>query len=113
MVPVALEPARSSPGQSSSVYLAELALAVGGFGIGTGEFGIMGLDPDGGTRHQRICARSGGRRASDCRSGREAVAANAASCLDDRLCRRQCRERARFRLWLARRAAVSDRVAAP
>src|ERR1700731_1346978 len=46
MTPVALEPARSSPGQSSSVYLAELAWAVGGFGIGTGEFGIMGLLPD-------------------------------------------------------------------
>jgi DHA1 family inner membrane transport protein len=28
------------------VYLAEIALAVGGFGIGTGEFGIMGLLPD-------------------------------------------------------------------
>src|ERR1700728_5481107 len=51
MTPVALKPARSSPGQSSSgsirqVYLAEFALAVGGFGIGTGEFGIMGLLPD-------------------------------------------------------------------
>jgi MFS transporter, DHA1 family, inner membrane transport protein len=51
MTPVALEPARSSPGQSSpvstrQVLLAELALAVGGFGIGTGEFGIMGLLPD-------------------------------------------------------------------
>src|SRR3984893_12456564 len=46
MTPVALEPARASPGQSSSVSLAELALAVGGFGIGTGEFGIMGLLPD-------------------------------------------------------------------
>src|ERR1700692_3884140 len=51
MTPVALKPARSSPGQSSSgsirqVCLAELALAVGGFGIGTGEFGIMGLLPD-------------------------------------------------------------------
>jgi len=28
------------------VHLAELTLAVGGFGIGTGEFGIMGLLPD-------------------------------------------------------------------
>jgi DHA1 family inner membrane transport protein len=50
MTPVALKPARSSPGQSSGsirqVYLAEFALAVGGFGIGTGEFGIMGLLPD-------------------------------------------------------------------
>jgi MFS transporter, DHA1 family, inner membrane transport protein len=51
MTPVALKPARSSPGQSSSgsirqVYLAEFALSVGGFGIGTGEFGIMGLLPD-------------------------------------------------------------------
>src|SRR6202047_549129 len=51
MTPVALKPARSSPGQSSSgsirqVYLAECALAVGGFGIGTGKFGIMGLLPD-------------------------------------------------------------------
>src|SRR6202043_3980343 len=51
MTPVALNPAKSSPGQCSSgsirqVYLAEFALAVGGFGIGTGEFGIMGLLPD-------------------------------------------------------------------
>jgi MFS transporter, DHA1 family, inner membrane transport protein len=51
MTPVALNPARSSPDQSSpasirQVYLAEIALAVGGFGIGTGEFGIMGLLPD-------------------------------------------------------------------
>src|ERR1700738_831847 len=51
MTPVALKPARSSPGQSSSgsirqVHLAEVALAVGGFAIGTGEFGIMGLLPD-------------------------------------------------------------------
>jgi DHA1 family inner membrane transport protein len=51
MTPVALKPTRSSPGQSSlgsirQVYLAEVALAVGGFGIGTGEFGIMGLLPD-------------------------------------------------------------------
>jgi MFS transporter, DHA1 family, inner membrane transport protein len=51
MTPVALEPARSSLGESSPgsirrAYLAELALAVGGFGIGTGEFGIMGLLPD-------------------------------------------------------------------
>jgi DHA1 family inner membrane transport protein len=28
------------------LHLAEIALAVGGFGIGTGEFGIMGLLPD-------------------------------------------------------------------
>jgi DHA1 family inner membrane transport protein len=46
-----LKPASSSPGQPSpgsirQVYLAEFALAVGGFGIGTGEFGIMGLLPD-------------------------------------------------------------------
>src|SRR6202048_990935 len=51
MTPVALQPAGSSPGKSSpgsmrQVYLAEIALAVGGFGIGTGEFGIMGLLPD-------------------------------------------------------------------
>jgi MFS transporter, DHA1 family, inner membrane transport protein len=51
MTPVALQPAGSSPGKSSPVsarhvLLAELALAVGGFGIGTGEFGIMGLLPD-------------------------------------------------------------------
>jgi DHA1 family inner membrane transport protein len=50
MTPVALKPVRSSPGQSSSgsipQVLAEFALAVGGFGIGTGEFGIMGLLPD-------------------------------------------------------------------
>jgi DHA1 family inner membrane transport protein len=51
MTPVALQPAGSPPGKSSlvsarQVLLAELALAVGGFGIGTGEFGIMGLLPD-------------------------------------------------------------------
>jgi MFS transporter, DHA1 family, inner membrane transport protein len=51
MTPVALKPASSSPSRSSSgsirqAQLAELALAVGGFGIGTGEFGIMGLLPD-------------------------------------------------------------------
>src|SRR5258708_28026292 len=49
MTPVALKPASSSPGPSGSIrqaHLAELALAVGGFGIGTGEFGIMGLLPD-------------------------------------------------------------------
>ena len=57
MTPVALKPPGSSPSNSSSepkspsasirqVQLAELALAVGGFGIGTGEFGIMGLLPD-------------------------------------------------------------------
>jgi DHA1 family inner membrane transport protein len=51
MTPVALQPSGSSPGKSSlvsprQVLLAELALAVGGFGIGTGEFGIMGLLPD-------------------------------------------------------------------
>src|SRR5260370_31569079 len=51
MTSVALQPARSSRGKSSpvsmrQVQLAEFALAVGGFGIGTGEFGIMGLLPD-------------------------------------------------------------------
>jgi DHA1 family inner membrane transport protein len=51
MTPVALQPAGSPSGKSSlvsarQVLLAELALAVGGFGIGTGEFGIMGLLPD-------------------------------------------------------------------
>jgi DHA1 family inner membrane transport protein len=49
MTPVALNPPGSSPGKSLSgrqVLLAELALSVGGFGIGTGEFGIMGLLPD-------------------------------------------------------------------
>lgn len=51
MTPVALQPARSSRGKSSpvsmrQVHLAEVALAVGGFAIGTGEFGIMGLLPD-------------------------------------------------------------------
>jgi MFS transporter, DHA1 family, inner membrane transport protein len=52
MTPVALKPASPPPSQSSSgsirqeAHLAELALAVGGFGIGTGEFGIMGLLPD-------------------------------------------------------------------
>src|ERR1700756_5712318 len=51
MTPVALKPTPSprgpsSPGSTRLVQLAELALAVGGFGIGTGEFGIMGLLPD-------------------------------------------------------------------
>lgn len=50
MMPVVPESASSSPGQSllstRQVFLAEVALAVGGFGIGTGEFGIMGLLPD-------------------------------------------------------------------
>jgi len=51
MTPVALQSPGSSPSKSSSasirqVRLAEVALAVGGFGIGTGEFGIMGLLPD-------------------------------------------------------------------
>jgi MFS transporter, DHA1 family, inner membrane transport protein len=51
MTPVALQPARSSRGKSSpvsmrQVHLPEVALAVGGFAIGTGEFGIMGLLPD-------------------------------------------------------------------
>src|ERR1700688_4461530 len=51
MTPVALQPARSSRAKSSpvsmrQVHLAEVALAVGGFAIGTGEFGIMGLLPD-------------------------------------------------------------------
>jgi DHA1 family inner membrane transport protein len=51
MTPDALEPAgspaaASSPGSVRQAHLAELALAVGGFGIGTGEFGIMGLLPD-------------------------------------------------------------------
>jgi DHA1 family inner membrane transport protein len=51
MTPVALQPTRPSPGTFSpgpmrQAYLAEIALAVGGFGIGTGEFGIMGLLPD-------------------------------------------------------------------
>src|ERR1700737_354590 len=51
MAPVALKPPGHSPSKSASgstrqVHLAGLALAVGGFGIGTGEFGIMGLLPD-------------------------------------------------------------------
>src|SRR5437899_13105941 len=51
MAPVALKPPGHSPSNSASrstrqVHLAGLALAVGGFGIGTGEFGIMGLLPD-------------------------------------------------------------------
>jgi MFS transporter, DHA1 family, inner membrane transport protein len=51
MAPVALKPPGNSPSKSAScstrqVHLAGLALAVGGFGIGTGEFGIMGLLPD-------------------------------------------------------------------
>ena len=53
MAPVALKPPGLSPSKSKSasgstrqVHLAGLALAVGGFGIGTGEFGIMGLLPD-------------------------------------------------------------------
>ncbi|MDQ0454239.1 MFS transporter [Rhizobium paknamense] len=35
-----------SPAPASKTWLIELALAVGGFGIGTGEFAIMGLLPD-------------------------------------------------------------------
>ena len=51
MAPVALKPPGHSPskpasGSTRQVHLAGLALAVGGFGIGTGEFGIMGLLPD-------------------------------------------------------------------
>jgi DHA1 family inner membrane transport protein len=51
MTPVALGPARLSPGDPApksarDVRLAVLALAVGTFGIGTGEFAIMGLLPD-------------------------------------------------------------------
>jgi DHA1 family inner membrane transport protein len=47
MTPVALKPPGSpSKSTSGSIRLAEVALAVGGFGIGTGEFGIMGLLPD-------------------------------------------------------------------
>src|SRR3984893_13048095 len=46
MTPIALQPARSSTASMRQVHLAELTLAVGGFGIGTGEFGIMGLLPD-------------------------------------------------------------------
>jgi DHA1 family inner membrane transport protein len=51
MTPVALGPARLSPGNPApksarDVRLAVLALAVGTFGIGTGEFAIMGLLPD-------------------------------------------------------------------
>src|SRR4030088_156843 len=49
MAPVALKPPGLSPSKSKSksgstrqVHLAGLAVAVGGFGIGTGEFGIMG-----------------------------------------------------------------------
>src|SRR6202023_2374602 len=48
-----------------------------------------------GTSRQRLCARCGGRRSRDCRYGREADAADVASYLDDRLRRRQRRERAR------------------
>ena len=51
MTPVALNSPGSSPsgpsaGSARQVHLAGLALAVGGFGIGTGEFGTMGLLPD-------------------------------------------------------------------
>jgi MFS transporter, DHA1 family, inner membrane transport protein len=46
MTPVALDPAKSSPRSIRQARLAEVALAVGGFGIGTGEFAIMGLLPD-------------------------------------------------------------------
>src|SRR3978361_1230228 len=51
MTPVALQSARLSPGNPApksarDVRLAVLALAVGTFGIGTGEFAIMGLLPD-------------------------------------------------------------------
>ncbi len=43
-----IQPSASSPETSlrSSARLAELALAIGGFGIGTGEFAIMALLPD-------------------------------------------------------------------
>src|SRR6202022_3699203 len=44
--PARSSPSTSSPGSMRHVQLAEFALAVGGFGIGTGEFGIMGLLPD-------------------------------------------------------------------
>ena len=47
MTPVALEPPVSpSKSTSGSIRQSQVALAVGGFGIGTGEFGIMGLLPD-------------------------------------------------------------------
>src|SRR4030081_3506523 len=51
MAPLAFKPPGHSPSKSASgstrqVHLAGLALAVGGFGIGTGEFGIMGLLAD-------------------------------------------------------------------
>jgi len=47
VTPVALEPPGSlSKSKSGSIRLSQVALAVGGFGIGTGEFGIMGLLPD-------------------------------------------------------------------
>src|SRR3981189_1575821 len=51
MRPVALKPPGHSPSKSASgstrqVHLAGLALAVGGFGIWTGEFGIMGRLPE-------------------------------------------------------------------
>src|SRR5438445_6302360 len=46
MTPVALEPARPLTDSIRRARLAEVALAVGGFGIGTGEFAIMGLLPD-------------------------------------------------------------------
>jgi DHA1 family inner membrane transport protein len=51
MTPVALTTPGSSPSKSAlgpirQVHLAGFALAIGGFGIGTGEFGIMGLLPN-------------------------------------------------------------------
>jgi DHA1 family inner membrane transport protein len=46
MTPTALDPAKSLTRSIRQARLAEVALAIGGFGIGTGEFAIMGLLPD-------------------------------------------------------------------
>jgi MFS transporter, DHA1 family, inner membrane transport protein len=46
MTPNSLDPAKSATGSMRQARLAEVALAIGGFGIGTGEFAIMGLLPD-------------------------------------------------------------------
>ncbi|WP_037066210.1 MFS transporter [Allorhizobium undicola] len=45
-LPDAAENADAAPVSGKTAALIELALAVGGFGIGTGEFAIMGLLPD-------------------------------------------------------------------
>ena len=71
-------------------WLAVLALALGGFGIGTTEFVAMGLLPDiasslgvteptGGPRHFGVRAGCGDRRAADRRAGGAGAAQDAAA----------------------------------